>query len=669
MSTQRKLLTVLLLIAAVLAILLLIALRGGPAETPSDPLRGQEAAPPAPLPSEPTESAEGRSALVPAVVAGPEKPAHQPGPAVKIVGRIGDGKGNGLEAVNVLVYDSRGEKHKPEVLRPDWYECTIHERGRALVVAQCEDNCRAEVAFEVLEPDVERHVDLVLPPRPVLRIHLRDPAGKPLPRFGKGQPLRAKVRALASVEELPAQLPAAMAKPWSITDADARPGWADFEPESLMHLLSTRAGMHLPGAARGKRNRAAKPNRMPWTIQRELDWEPEKLDDERFDAAVEQVRGQYKHRLGVEGRIDENDDQRRFLGALGYLGEDGTPIEGESPERDVVGTLTLERPLPLRVSLLAGQRVLESLEPLPWTEDVLFTVDFERLAESYVHAWLFVSDAKTGARLPGALANLHVEPLAGGPEQPPEMSRSLALGYAGKKAPDYMGAPEGWRFPESDVEADADGRADFWVALPGWCRLTLEADGYVPLTKWVRVEPGAESDLGFFELAPLATSRLSVLDPAGAGARVHFELWPQLHARDCEGTLEPLKFESDDAGALLLKDIGRQQLLLRSTDADWALEPLVLDNTQGLVDASTLRVTPARHVLLHLPANLPLASIVNVAQGLTRPVYEECYGGRTLIHLWLADGTYTLRVSEGFTALLTLKFTVDGEPLLVESAP
>ena len=59
----------------------------------------------------------------------------------------------------------------------------------------------------------------------------------------------------------------------------------------------------------------------------------------------------------------------------------------------------------------------------------------------------------------------------------------------------------------------------------------------------------------------------------------------------------------------MMKDIGRQQLLLRSTDADWALEPLLLDNTQGLVDASTLHVIPARHVLLHLSAALPLDSI------------------------------------------------------------
>ncbi len=544
MSTQRKLLAFLLLFAALLAILFVVALRAGRAELPTDPVREKEPAPPAPAPSEPTESAEGRSSLVPASPSAPtraEPPAHLPGPPVKIVGKIGDGKGNGLDAVNVLVYDSRGEKHQPEVLRPDWYECTIHERGRALVVARRDESCSAEVPLEVLEPDVERHIDLVLPPRPVLRIHVRDLAGKPLPRFGKDQPLRAKLRAIASVEELPAQLTAPMMMQATSTEADVHLGWADFEPESLMHLLGTRAGMHLPGAARGKERRRKpgdKGTRLPWTIEREIEWEPSKLDDERFDAAVTNLRGEYKHRLETDGRVDEGDPTRLFLAALGYVGEDGTPIEGESPERDIVGTLTLARPLPMRISLFAGQRLLESQDPLPWTEDVLFKIDFERLNESYVHAYLFASDAKSGARLPGAVANLHVEALSGGPEQPPDFSRSIAAGYAGREAPAYMGAPKGWRFPESDVATDLDGRADFSGALAGWCKLTLKADDHVPLTKWISIERAPESYLGFFALAPCATSRLTVVDPAGTGVRANFELRPLLHAQDSEGTQE-----------------------------------------------------------------------------------------------------------------------------------
>src|SRR6185295_5024356 len=105
MSTQRKLLAVLLFFGAVLTLLFVLALRAGPAEPAADPVREKEAPPPALPPSEPTESAEGRSALAPAPASEPgaprpAAPAHQPGPPVKIVGRIGDGKGNGLEAVN-----------------------------------------------------------------------------------------------------------------------------------------------------------------------------------------------------------------------------------------------------------------------------------------------------------------------------------------------------------------------------------------------------------------------------------------------------------------------------------------------------------------------------------------------------------------------------------------
>src|SRR6185436_8519070 len=102
-----------------------------------------------------------------------------------------------------------------------------------------------------------------------------------------------------------------------------------------------------------------------------------------------------------------------------------------------------------------------------------FKIDFERLAESYVHAYLFTSDAKTGARLPYSRVNLHVEPLPGGPEDSPTASRPISASYAGREAPPGLGAPKGWRYPDGDVLTDLDGRADFQAAVSGWCRLTL----------------------------------------------------------------------------------------------------------------------------------------------------------------------------------------------------
>jgi len=675
MSTQRKLLVVLLFVAAVLATLLVLVSSSRETAPLADPVREQERPPPPSRPSEPTESSEARSALAVAdlpISARVARPEHVPAAPIKIVGRIGDERGAALPKTEVEVYDSRGEKHTPEVLRADWYECTIHERGRALVVADHEANCRAEVAFEVLEPDTERHIDLVLPARPELRIHVRDLQGKPLPRFAKGQPLRAKLRAVASFEDLPAQLSGQMAMLAASDAPELRLGWAEFEPESLQTALSARAGMYFPGAVRemtrprgDRQRRRAQPNRTP----REIGWDPAQSDEETFDAAVAQVRVQYKRRLETEPRIEEDDPARLFLAALGYLGDDGTPIEGESPERDLIGTLRLARPLPLRISLLAGQRLLESRDPVPWTEDLLFKIDFERLAESYVHTYLFASDAKTGARLPYVRVNLHVEPLPGGPEDSPTASRPRSASYAGREAPTGLGAPKGWRYPDGDVTTDLDGRADFQAAVSGWCRLTLAADGHVPLTKWVFIERASECYLGFFELAPLSTSTLSVVDPAGAQVSASFEVRPLLHAKDSEGLLETWKFASDAAGELALNDVGRQQLLLRSSDRQWALTPVVLDNTLGIVNGTPVQVRPARHVLLHLPANLPWNSIVHVGQGLGEPVYEEAFSGKTLIDLWVGDGTYTVRVSSGLTALLTVKFTLAGEPLLVELAP
>jgi len=669
MSTQRKLVYVLLSAAALLGFLVL-ALHSGAGTPGADPEREKDAPPRPQQPSEPTESSDTRSALATLPVADStrvSKSQHVPGPPIRIFGRIGDEHGARLEAVNVLVYDSRGEKHQPQVLRPDWYECTLNERGRTLVVAKREGHCDAEVPFELMEADVERNIELVLPAQANLRIHVRDLEGKPLPRFPKGQPLRSRLRAVASIEDLPAQLPVQFAANLFDGKGGGRAAWGDFEPFSPLQGLSGRVASDAPRPRSGPpRPRDRRRNALPAKLAMDFEYDPASLDDERFDQGVGAIRAQYKKHFDTDGQVAEDDSRRQFLAALGYVGEDGTPIEGESPVRDLVGMLTLERPLPLRVSLLAGQTRLEALDPVPWTEDLHFKVDFARLSASYVHAWLFAQDAQTGARLPNVRVHLHVESLTGGIDEAADPQQLRYSIVPGKEAPPETGAPRGWRFPEGDLHTDLDGRADFQAALPGWWRLTLEAKGYVPLSKWVCVDGGPECYLDYFALAPLATSRLHVTDPDGTGVRAKFEVRPLLHAKQSEGLFETWDFESDFSGELELKNVGRQLLLLRSADPDWALDPLLIDNGREFVDKSTFAVVPSRHVLIHLPASLPWTSTVNVSKGLTRPVYEDTFGGKTLVDLWLPDGAYTLRVAEGVTALMTIKFTLEGEPQLLE---
>ena len=664
MSTQRKLLAVLLVIAAGLAVLLAIALRRPVADAEARPEREKPPAPRREAPSEPAESSESRSSLPTAERPASSGPRRVLGAPVKLVGRIGDGRGGALEGTQVLVYDSRGETHKPEVLRPDWYECSLQERGRALVVARRDGHIAVEIPLELFEPDVERHVDLQLPAQPQLRIHVRDLEGKPLPRFHKEQPLEERLRVVATHEELPAELPAAVAAALVTDSPEKHLGWSRFAREELLDTLTGRAGLELRGSPRNaKHNRRRSSMGFASEIQGTPVWD---LDEETFAHGIAAARAFYKHAQANNLEEAESGPVRQFLSALGYIGADGNLIEGESPLRDLAGTLTLEKPLPLRVSVFAGQRRIATGEPIPGTEDLSFRVDPAELRTAYVHTYLFASDAQSGARLPGARVDLHIAPLPGGPEQPEWISRDFAQGMAGQEPPQELGAPAGWRYPETVVTTDLDGRADFFTTTPGWHLLTIEAEGHVRALKWVRVERGPECYLGFFALAPLATSRLAVVGPGGARVQANFVVEPLLHAHESEGTLERWRYSSNEQGELVLRNIGRQQLLLRTDDTLWAMEPLLLDNAQGLVDGSPVEVAPSRHVLLHLPAHLPWDAIVHVAQGLTRPVYEESFGGKTLLELWLRDGTYTLRVSEGVTALLTVKFTVAGEPQLVE---
>ncbi|MBK7642758.1 MAG: hypothetical protein IPJ19_06845 [Planctomycetes bacterium] len=668
MKTQRKLLALLALAAGALVVLLAVSLREPAGPSAAQPAREKD---------EPARKAEPSAEVTDAGLA--ELPSarlvqlphneasqHQDGPPVKVVGRVGDERGAALTGVDITVYDSRGEPHKPEMQRADWYECTLHERGRTLVVATREGSCTAELPFELFEYDSERHIDLVLPPRPVLRLHVRDREGNPLPRFAKGGPLRSKLVSLASVEELPADWSAAMGAAFHTEPRLGQLGWGTFEPTDVLQLLAQ------PPKSRTNRMRSR---------ARELRLEDlgmlpgfdrgvrRGFDEESFMRGVSGTRAYYKHLQEVQGRIEEDEPVRHLLSALGYLDSEGGLIEGESPLRDVVGTITLAHPLPLRVGLFAAQRPLEWAEPVPLTEDLAFRIDPPSLDESYLHVWLFASDAQTGARLPRVRANLHVDSLPGMPEYWEGRDPKFSSKYAGTEPPSYLGAPAGWRFPDGEVTTDQDGRADFKAARTGWWKLTLEAAGHVPVSTWVEIDPGGESCLGFFQLAPLATSHLSVVDQSGTGVAAHFQVTPLLHAKDREGTLESWGFDSDSGGSVDLANVGRQFLLLRSADREWAMEPLLVENAQMLVDKSPLQVVPARHVLLHLPWRLPWDSTVNIAQGLTRPVYEEAFAGKTLLDLWVGDGTYTVRITQGVTALMTVKFRVEGAPQLVELAP
>ncbi len=681
MRPQRALLVVLAVLLVAIGGVLVLLLRGPSAPGPGTVAHEAEPAPRKPTPSEETKSTDASSSATRASAptakhkaSEDEEPLPPPGPPVKIFGAITDRNGHPLADVQVLVYDSFAEMHKPEVLGTGRYECTIHRAGRTLVVAESDECCRIEIPFEVMDHDEQRNIDLVLEPRETIGVHLRDLEDHPLPRFAKGQPLRAELRAVATIEELPPGLPAHCAAALHAQDERTHLGWGIFRRDSLRDRIeaslndqfeetNARAAKDTAAALpAGKKKRASRALRrsMPAEMRRGLDL----LDEAEFEQGIEVLRQVYQRQVAEGGVPEGTSTDRAFLAALGYVDENGQPIEGPSPVRDQIGTLALERPLPLRVSLLAGDEVIASRELVPTTHDVTFRVDFERLATSYVHAYVFVGDAKTGARVPGLCANLHVDPLPNGPQE--TLDSTGRQRPRGKPVYDAAATPAGWRTPDGDVITDATGRADFVAATPGWWRLTLKDKTHVPLSKWIYVPDQPEVNLGMIEVAPLATSTLHVQDAAGEAVHARFSVLPLLHAKDRAGVLEQWEFESDDEGQLVLADVGLQALLLRSRGPGWTIEPTVLDNGEAHVKQAVLPALRSRHVLVHLPSKLPWSAIVNIVTGFNQPVYQERFDGNTLIDLWVPAGSYTLQVIEEPTELLTTKFEVANRPLLVE---
>lgn len=688
MRSQRALLVLLAAILILVGGAFVLLLRAPANSTRDEPAREAEPAPPKPRPSEDTQSTDA-NARADGAGAKPAPPADEPllpppGKPVKVVGAITDERGEPLEDVQVLVYDDFGEWHKPELLVRGRYECTLYRRGRTLVTAEGPERCRVEVPFELMEADEQRTIDLALAPREEIGVHLRDLADKPLPRFARGQPLRAPLRAVATIEELPPALPAHCAAGLHADTQREHLGWSSFTREGLEQLLAkaaqrlVEARSNRPGEApprqetrRRRKDGLPRPAVREWILQRFSPYVQNSLeqqDEELFDEALSHARTAYEHREPDPSVPDELSADRAFLAALGYVDERGQPIRGESRLRDRIGTLALARPLPLRVSLLAGDVVVASQELVPGTRDVTFRVDFEKLATRYVHAWIFVRDSKTGARIPGVRANLHVDPLPGGPldAEHPDGGYSGRAWPAGEVVPHWRAAPAGWRYPDRESISTDNGRADFIAATPGWWRLTLDDAQHVPLAKWVCVPDQPEADLGMFELAPLADSLLHVQDEHGEAVRARFEVVPLLHAAERAGVLESWSFESDDAGELRLARVGLQALLLRGDDRIWTIEPTVLDNGAAHVKEAVLPARRARHVLVHLPAKLPWNSVVNIVTSLNQPVYQERFGGQTIVDLWVPDGLYTLQVIEEPTELLTTKFAVSKRPMLVE---
>jgi RNA polymerase sigma-70 factor (ECF subfamily) len=228
------------------------------------------------------------------------------------------------------------------------------------------------------------------------------------------------------------------------------------------------------------------------------------------------------------------------------------------------GLLELRAPLPVYVSAVVQDAVLETRRVDAPVEELRFTIERARLEAKLGGLTLRLIDAGTGAPITGA-----------GPGQGP------ANGMV------QLGLPSGGG---AYATPDADGRVMFARQAPGLHELELFRKGYERVEKTVRVPSGGVADLGDFALAPAATIRGRVVDARGAPVNghltwisvAHLELPLDSDTRYTTNTLDEGRFEITDAA--------RGPVLLRLAGDEHTLAVQRVDASSGLVEGVVVRV-------------------------------------------------------------------------------
>jgi hypothetical protein len=279
-----------------------------------------------------------------------------------------------------------------------------------------------------------------------------------------------------------------------------------------------------------------------------------------------------------------------------------------------LGTLTLDKAPPVYVSLVTYQRVVATKHVDAGQSEVIFVLDHDSPALKTCSVRARFVDAET--RAPVEVKSVQLDAGSG--------SR---------------------RLPKHDSNAyEAAGLA------PGWYRIQAIAHGYEWLRRRVRLEPGADLDLGEIALEHEQWISGTIVDPDGKAAVMNFD-WSEYDREKgpapIMGTVYVIK--SKDDGSFRVGGLSRGLYLLRTSSREstpYAQWSKVIDTTCGPVE--NLRIQLARGVPLVLRASDP-----ENWMSVRFKILDESGFVVRMSRLWTADpfklllapGRYTLEVS------------------------
>ena len=292
-----------------------------------------------------------------------------------------------------------------------------------------------------------------------------------------------------------------------------------------------------------------------------------------------------------------------------------------------IGVLELRRVAPpfhvhavMRQTILASTRVSEPVDR------VRLVVDPEQIGEQLARVTARFVDGDTGAPLTEGRVALNSRQQGGG-----------------------------------GVKPDEDGVVVLETLIPGLLVLTPYFEEVAMHRRYVRVEPGADIDLGTIALVAPRTVSGTVLDEDGK------PLGCRITARDLESFSFPQPIDTGLSGTVADDGtysipVGRGRHLLLFT-SDTGRTNRVVDTSAGDVDGLDVTLSTGIAVTFERTSARPYLWQIIDAQG--TPLLSRISATATM-QAKLAPGSYTLRAYDDLTLALSQPFTVGAEPVTIQ---
>jgi hypothetical protein len=334
----------------------------------------------------------------------------------------------------------------------------------------------------------------------------------------------------------------------------------------------------------------------------------------------------------------------------------------KSLPKEYVGVLVLlGHPLPVRVSLVGNQRVLQATTAEVNDEEVHFVLSLEQYLAGVATVSLQVVDAATLTPISGARVDLE------------GAARAL----------------HGWA-------SDANGMVLIRNHAPGEFQLRVSAPGHEDLTKVFSATPGATTELGQIVLGEEIRFEARVLDATGTSCTARFKLGVldpttreiTMEWRSSEELGDPTRetttwkqrsYGSDNDGMMRIRHLGRRVYVLRPVDglrqfsqadasARWTCGNILLDLRSGVAPKG-MEVRLERGSLLMLGVKgeevAGLRYRVFAADGLER--LAGVFQHSAPLSLVLPQGSYRVQLLDsGGRPLSEQTVTLGATPLTVE---